>query len=392
MLALLIVISLLAVCGMRVSPDGWLDPFCRRHTECAKGMFIGWVFVSHLWGYLDEAKVFMPGDWMAKYFLAAVGQLMVVMFLLYSGYGVTKFLMTKGMPYARDIPRRRILATLGRFDIAVLVFLVLHCFQRGFPGFGKIALSLVAWDTLGNSNWYIFAILCSYAVMWIWGLAWAGGCRFGTAALLSLIGAFGCLLAVLALVKDTYWYDTLFAFPLGCIFAAREDRLLSLARRRYWLLVAATAVVLVVLMKISRDSFGVLRNVRAMAFGTFFVLVSMKFEFVSPALQWMGRRLFPLYIYQRLPMMVFAAVGGGALIRDLPYLYVALCAGATVAIAWLYGAIGAAMPFRLRRDHESLPGATRDHETLPSATRDHENLAGRRIAQARLSAPRPISA
>jgi len=35
---------------------------------------------------------------------------------------------------------------------------------------------------------------------------------------------------------------------------------------------------------------------------------------------------------------VFAAVGGGALIRDLPYLYVALCAGATVAIAWLYGA------------------------------------------------------
>ena len=348
MLALLIVVCLLAVSGMRISANGWFDPFCRRHTECSKGIFIGWVFISHLWGYLEAAHVSLPGDRVAKLFLGVLGQLMVVMFLLYSGYGVAKSLMTKGMPYARDIPRRRILATLVRFDIAVLVFLVPCCCLHGFPGVGKIALSLIAWSSLGNSNWYIFAILCSYAIMWVWGLAWAGRRGFGLAALLTLFGAFACLLVALALVKDTYWYDTLLAFPIGGLFAVREDRLVAIAKRRYWWLVAVSAVVLAVLMTVSRDAFGIIRNVRAIVFGTLFVLVSMKVEFRSPALQWMGRRLFPLYIYQRLPMMVFAAVCGGAFIRSVPYLYVAASAAATLAIAWAYGIIGDRMAARGR--------------------------------------------
>lgn len=348
MLGLLAIIFLLAISGMRISVNGWTDPFCRRHTECSKGIFIGWVFISHLWGYLEAAEVSLPGDWMAKRFLGILGQLMVVMFLLYSGYGVAKSLMTKGMPYAKDIPRRRILATLVRFDFAVLVFLVPYCLMHGFPGVGKIALSMIAWDSLGNSNWYIFAILCSYAIMWVWGLAWAGRRSFGFASVLTLFGAFACLLVAIALFKDTYWYDTLLAFPVGALFAVQEDRLLPIAKRRYWWLVAAFAVVLAVLMTFSRDAFGIIRNLRAVVFGTLFVLFSMKVEFVSPALQWMGKRLFPLYIYQRLPMIVFAAVCGGAFIRGVPYLYVAACAAATLAIALAYGILGSRMSVRMR--------------------------------------------
>ena len=68
-LALLVILGLLAVSGLRVSVNGWSNPFCRRHMECSKGIFIGCVFISHLWGYLDAAEVSLPGDWMATLFL-----------------------------------------------------------------------------------------------------------------------------------------------------------------------------------------------------------------------------------------------------------------------------------------------------------------------------------
>ena len=54
---------------------------------------------------------------------------------------------------------------LFRFDVAVLMFLVMNTLLGAHYAPRRILLSLVGWKALGNSNWYIFDILALYVLM-----------------------------------------------------------------------------------------------------------------------------------------------------------------------------------------------------------------------------------
>ena len=93
---------------------------------------------------------------------AKFGQLIVVMFLFFSGYGVMSAIRNKGAAYVQAMPRHRILTVLVNFDVAVVIFAVLQLLLgRVFP-VNRYLLSLVGWEQIGNSNWYIVAI----AILW----------------------------------------------------------------------------------------------------------------------------------------------------------------------------------------------------------------------------------
>lgn len=62
----------------------------------------------------------------------------------------------------------------------------------------------------------------------------------------------------------------------------------------------------------------------------------MRIKVNNKALIWLGKNLFPLYIYQRIPMIVFATIAGGYWIAEYPILYVVVCAVVTVTIAFFY--------------------------------------------------------
>lgn len=65
------------------------------------------------------------GDVAVDWFIYRFSQLVVVMFLFYSGYGVGESFKRKGDGYVKSMPRHRILATLLNFDVAVIVFILL---------------------------------------------------------------------------------------------------------------------------------------------------------------------------------------------------------------------------------------------------------------------------
>ena len=82
------------------------------------------VLVSHASQYVSDAGYAYSG-WSDALFLKAVwlfGQLIVVMFLFFSGYGVMTAVRNKGEAYVRAMPRHRILSVLLSFDIAVACF------------------------------------------------------------------------------------------------------------------------------------------------------------------------------------------------------------------------------------------------------------------------------
>ena len=136
----------------------------KEHTDAVKGFFIIIVLYSHILPYLTSSGVsFSPIlDVPANKIIKMTGQLMVVMFLFYSGYGVMESIMKKGNEYVRAIPVKRVLSTLVNYAIAVMVFLVMNkLIGIHFP-VKQYILSFVAWESVGQSNWYIFAILCCY--------------------------------------------------------------------------------------------------------------------------------------------------------------------------------------------------------------------------------------
>lgn len=101
--------------------DSFLDS---AHCLPIKGVCISLVFLSHVGGYLYSTQLgALHGlERVILFFNDNFGQLMVVPFLFFSGYGVARCLETKGDAYLRAMPRRRIFWTLVRFDVAVVCF------------------------------------------------------------------------------------------------------------------------------------------------------------------------------------------------------------------------------------------------------------------------------
>ena len=54
--------------------------------------------------------------------------------------------------------------------------------------------------------------------------------------------------------------------------------------------------------------FGLAGNITTLAFAFIVLLITYKIKLGNPILCWMGKNLFPLYIYQRLPMMLMASL------------------------------------------------------------------------------------
>jgi len=85
-------------------------------------------------------------------------QLVVCMFLFYSGYGIMESFKIKEN-YVNQLPKNRIFKTLFNFDFAVLIYMLLYVFfQHKEIGLKKVLLSFIGWESFGNSNWYIFSI------------------------------------------------------------------------------------------------------------------------------------------------------------------------------------------------------------------------------------------
>ena len=61
-----------------------------------------------------------------------------------------------------------------------------------------------------------------------------------------------------------------------------------------------------------------------------------QFKMDNKVLVWMGKNLFPLYIYQRIPMIIFSSLAGGTFVANFPIAFVVSSFAITVLIAYLY--------------------------------------------------------
>ena len=290
-----------------------------------KGIFIFIVLLSHMREYISPGgSVF---DSLYAAFFPMIGQLMVAMFLFYSGYGCYESFQHKEN-YLKGFLKKRVLKTLVNFAAALLLYVLVNLLFRFHYSAKEYLLCWIGWESIGNSNWYIFTILALYCMTWL-GFA----VERKTAARLSVpIVSLLCVAYIYfmhAAGKESWWYDTSLCYPLGMMVSACKEtlsqQLKSTAKWLGWL--AASLAAFLVCYKIgSLFSF-----FAACFFCLVVVILTAKLRIGNRPLSWMGKHLFEIYILQRLPMILLSWFQ----VID-PMLFSALAICATMLLAGVF--------------------------------------------------------
>lgn len=336
MLIFYLLLFALTLWGVRWAGKGFLPEEClsRSVTDSVKGVFIILVFLSHFAGYVTYVA---PIDKAGKSISAWLGQLIVTCFLFYSGYGVCEAIQKRGAAYVFPFPKNRIGKTLLHFDVAVLLFLVVRlCLGKTFS-LKNILLSLVAWESLGNSNWYIFAVLMLYLITWLAFLLVQKHHKY--AAVLVTVLTVGYIVVLRAVrPRDTWWFDTVLCYPLGMwVSLLRRDllRWLTKSNAVYGVsvlgLLAAFLATHHLRSAIGGEAWLPLQIANGMLFCLLLTAVFLKVKVGNRLLEWCGQYTFELFILQRIPMLIFKAMG---IAEWNIYIFFVLSLGATVGLAF----------------------------------------------------------
>lgn len=328
---ILLGVVLSSVRFLKTENNGIRNYMSKNNTENIKGICIWLVFLRHIGSYMVDLPTLNASDEYFFLFDEYVRQLLVVPFLFYSGYGVTIAILKKGEQYSNAIPTKRFVPTLINFDIAVVIFLCMNFVLDNKLDLTQIVLAFTGWESIGNSNWYIFCILICYLFSWV------SVKIFGISNKMILGVWVGIIVytATMYFFKGHWWYDTIYAYGFGVLYAYYKENLEPVIRVHYYKLLVFSLIAFVVFYNM-QNYFSIPANIVAVILCILLILITFKIKLNSTILLWSGQHLFPLYIYQRLPMVIFSSILGGAFIIEHRYLYVFICLVCTVVIAFAY--------------------------------------------------------
>ncbi len=304
-----------------------------QKTGAIKGIFVIIVVLSHIRQYVDLKG--NPFHEPFLEFMVFLGQLMVVMFLFYSGYGVLLGI-NKKEGYVKTIPTKRVLKVLLHYDIAILIFYFVGLALGKNYSFKKLLLSFIGLDAVGNSVWFIFVIIILYLITFISFIFVKKHIILGTA--ITTVLSVGAAVALFIIRKNEYWwYDTLLCYPLGMWFALAKpyiDKALLPSFGKWFAATAATAGIFAALnyfYRIYHGNRGIFIPM-ALVFAILVVLISVRVSVNNGILRWFGKRVFGIYILQRIPMIILSHFG----VNDSPFLFAAACFAITVVLAEIF--------------------------------------------------------
>ncbi len=310
----LIALIVLCLWGVKFSATGHTDYISRSQTDSIKGIFAIIILYSHMRGYFVSDVPYSSGY---NVMLNYLGQLMVVMFLLYSGYGIMEALKRNRKKYMDTFLTHRVGKVWLMFALAVGLFMLLNAILSIKHEPIKYLTSLIAWDSIGNSNWFVFDILVLYLLTYFALLIsskW-GGVKYLVLAVYALTAALVIILWQSG--KGMWWYDTILAYPTGMFYSIYKAKIEQMVRGwRWWLITFIIAALFIfcrfklyILVDLLDNTFGYMLNFAVAVFvssifAMLVLLLTMKIKLDNPALRWLGVNAFAIYILQRLAMIL----------------------------------------------------------------------------------------
>lgn len=331
---ILFVIALFLVCvyGMKIYGVKQFNReyLSRENTNAVKGVFVFLIFMSHFLQYYTSDGPF-DGQYLAvRVFL---GQLVVVMFWFYSGYGIYESVKRKGVTYIADFPKNRILKTLFHLDLALLFYIIRNLIMGVPMKLPDVLLSLFGWSTIGNSNWFMFVVLVLYLIVYVSFLLFRK--NKGIALVTTTLFTVAYIVIMYNFSdKESYWYNTALCFPIGLWYSYFKERIEAFVMKNGIVYHIALIAVFALFMLTHFNKLPItVYIIWTVLFTLLVVLITMKLKIGNKVLYWLGNHVFSIYIFQRLPMSVFVRFENIASNR---YLFFILSFVVTAIIAELF--------------------------------------------------------
>lgn len=340
-LILLIIVS----SGMRFYDDDiktgtsyYLD---KDKTTSINGIFVILIIFSH---YSQYTQFNGPFDFPYICIQQHLNQMVVATFLFFSGYGMMESIKRKGSGYIKKIPTK-FLQLLIRFDIVVCIFWIIgKAFLHSSYDYGvkNMLLSFLSWTAIGNSNWYITAILGLYVLMFVAFLPCIKKEHFIDNRRNLLVCCISFTFLAIAFVyfqmildRDSYCYNTIILMPIGTLYSLYGEYIERIALRNNYTYSACLVVVFGVYIVSYFHRFEGIEvySIWAIAFIGLVLLVMMRVSICNSLLIWFGNNIFGIYILQRIPMMILQYTGA---IENHKYLSLLVVIVTTVLIAQVF--------------------------------------------------------
>lgn len=316
------------------------DYLSRDTTTCVKGIFAIIILFQHFRQYITPPDlefswfVWQSGSLYCK-LLDIFGQLMVVMFLFYSGYGIGVAYKKKGDTYQKGFLKKRIGRVLLHFDIAVFLFMLLALYLERDYTIAKYLLSFTGWESIGNSNWFIFDIIVLYFIAYI-GMKIRGERGWNEKKFIILQWVISIIFMIFmykAKAGKIWWCDTILTFPLGMTWSIYKKRIETRLKNNkiYWGVFAIVSVIFIAL-RMALNYNGNIAIPLAIVFAVLFVMLTMKVKIGNKMLLFLGINAFSIYILQRLPMIITTDL----IIIESPTLKAIIVFTAAIIIACLF--------------------------------------------------------
>ena len=233
--------------------------------------------------------------------------------------------------YTKGFLKKRFLPVWVQFAICVGLFLVMDLAIGSLSSYsiGHVILAFTGWTSIGNSNWFMFDTFALYLLVFFSFIKSLPG-----KSNLILFSVASCTLtAILFFTKESYWWNTLLAFPLGMWFAQYKKEIdVFLQKPKNHLIVSIPVVSLfLILFRIYlRFDLDIGYILLSLLFASSVILLTMKIRIGNKILYFLGSHVFSIYILQRIPMILLQDK------IDNRYLYLSTCFIITIVVSVLF--------------------------------------------------------
>lgn len=135
--------------------------------------------------------------------------------------------------------------------------------------------------------------------------------------------------------QPTWCYNTVILFALGGWFALFQERIESIVMKNDYVYIVLGAMMAVIYwISFKNRIYGIKAySVWACLFTLVVVMITMKASIKSTMLEWIGKRVFSIYILQRIPMTVLTKTG---FTQNSPYTFIVLVFLITIGLAVIF--------------------------------------------------------
>ncbi len=300
---LMIVIILISVYGIRYNVwhynKDYLSPIT---TSNFNGIFVMMVFFSHLRNYLNYTEVHT----FYAFIFRLLGQLIVASFFLYSGYGIMNNIIKKKDSYIKRFPYHRIFKIWYHFAIMIFPYYLYAIFTETDISFMKYLSATTGWISIGNSSWFILITFVLYIFTFAFGYISVNNPKRIAASV--MISALIFIQILIHYRFPVYYYDTMFAYPLGMYIALHKDKIEQFfqhSSKRYLISLAAFLLVLAGTRLLrSRIHISFVYAIWVSSYCLALLLITMKLSFSNKILAYLGKLTFEIYVMQRICMSI----------------------------------------------------------------------------------------